>query len=127
MELEDTLKIQVNRYINKELSGVELAEFEALLKNDNALQKQVEFYKDVDATITASANSKKDFGKIANLLDDLGDEFIIGEVKIEEPILTSTTQPKATKSIIRYLIPLTVAAAAKPIMSVLQLKVQQQI
>jgi len=112
MELDDTLKIQINKYLTGELSEADVTNFEVLLQKDEALRQQVELYKDLDDTLSATATSEKDFDKIEGLLNNLGDEFIVGEPKKEETPIVPITETKSLKNIIRYLIPFTAAAAA---------------
>jgi len=114
MELDDTLKIQINKYLTGELSEADVTNFEVLLQKDEALRQQVAFYKDLDDTLSATAKSEKDFDKIADLLDNLGNEYIVANSSDNEVVKQNTTieTKKPQASIIRYLFPIAAAAAA---------------
>jgi len=115
MELDDTLKTQVNQYLNQELAGAELSNFEALLQKNEDLRQQIALYKELDDTMTAASTSEKDFEQIGHLLDGLGDKYIMAENNIQEEYTVkskSLNENENPKGIIRYLIPIAAVAAA---------------
>lgn len=76
------VEIKINKYINDELSGLELEAFEALLTNDKALQKQVQFHKEVDKALAVNEEVEEN-KNLKSLLNDLGKTHIqnIGKKK----------------------------------------------
>lgn len=103
----------IEKYIQGELAGNELMEFEVLLEKDEALLKKVLFYQ-YSMSILSKNQASKEVGedklaKINPILDELRDKhFIYKTAKTEIP--QEETEPKPT--IIKRLLPFTALAVA---------------
>jgi len=88
-------EITISKYINGELSGSTLAEFEDLLKKDKDLLEEVQFHKKVDKAlrINEEVESNK---SLKSLMTDLGKTHI--QDKPDETIET-TAQTRETEII----------------------------
>jgi len=69
------LEITINKYINGELRGTALEEFEALLKKDKALQEEVQFHMEVDKTLVIHEEVENN-KNLKSLLSNLGETHI---------------------------------------------------
>lgn len=69
------LEININQYINGELSGTDLEQFKALLKKDKALQKQVQFHLEVDKALVANDEVEEN-QNLKSILRQLGKTHI---------------------------------------------------
>jgi len=98
--------ITISKYINGELSGAELAEFEKLLQQDKALADEVNFHKIVDESLLENYQATSKIDKSEQLeFEGILREIMEGKEIINPPI-------KAPPSIIRRLIPIAVIAVA---------------
>ncbi len=68
-------EITINKYINGELTGSALSQFEALLKEDKALAEEVQFHKEVDKTLAIHEEVESN-ENLKSLLKDLGKTHI---------------------------------------------------
>jgi len=89
---------QIHSYLNGELSGTTLTDFEAQMKSDPALKAEVDLYRDIDIA----------------LMDDDKIPFIqsmnkIHEVNQEERIPAQITTPNSRRRIFRYAVAAAVA------------------
>jgi len=111
------VEIRINQYINGELRGAALEEFEALLKTDNDLLKEVEFYKKVDKALIVNEEVESN-KNLKALMTNLGKSHI--QNKTVETTLQTKEGEKTTKaeilsekkSMLKRLSPFVVLAAA---------------
>jgi len=110
--LEDNnLDIKINQYINGELTGEALQNFEQLLSKDLELAKEVAMHKKIDQVLKAKKNNAGQ--KI--LFQQFGEKYILNEssAKVIELNQPETLQKETSnKSILRWLAPLVSVAAA---------------
>lgn len=120
--MDNTNNITISKYINGELTGAELAEFEKLLQQDKAFNDEVNFHKIVDETL---AENYQATSKI-NDSERLEFEGILSKVmqrdlvtELEEDDLNEQSTPNDTvtsNTLIRRLIPFAALAAAAAIL-----------
>lgn len=103
----------IEKYIQGELNGNELTEFEAALKKDEALQKKVHFYQYAMSTLSENkVYTKEEVDKIAQinpLLEEMRNKHFINKTTITE---TPQKDAKSIPTIVRRLFPLATLAAA---------------
>lgn len=104
---------QIEQYIQGELSGKELLEFEVLLQKDEALRKKVNFYQYAESILTkeqtATDVDADKMAKINPILEEMRNQYFINKTKETEPP-TKETKPKP--STIKRLLPYAALAAA---------------
>jgi len=117
MELKN-LEIKMNQYINGELTGKALQEFEQLLESDSKLANEVALHKKIDQTLIAKKTNKNDF-ELKALFQKFGEKYIINESENETKAKVielnqnkSLVTDKKNKVILRWLAPLVSIAAA---------------
>lgn len=117
MEFNET-DITIEKYIQGELSGEPLKEFELQIENDKDLQKKVNLYQYTDAVLFDNLSRNKNAGEVnakfkANL-EELGHTYFPKETANEFKPTTKVAQEEAvTKSpIIKRLLPFVTLAAA---------------
>jgi len=109
METKDS-DIKMNQYINGELTGEALQNFEQLLLSDPALAKEVALHKQIDQTLRAKKTNRKS-KKLKELFDQFGEKYILNETapsRLNEPLVTE----KNSRGVIRWLAPIASVAAA---------------
>jgi len=103
----------VEKYIQGELTGTQLAEFEASLEKDEALREKVHFYQYAMSTLAKNkVYTKAEEEKIAQIqptLDELRDKYFIKDTA-ETKIPQEEIKPK--QSITKRLLPYATLAAA---------------
>jgi len=114
------LEININRYINGELSGEDLSQFEALLKKDETLKEQVQFHMEVDEALGINEEVEEN-QNLKSILSELGKTHIreteeniakgIEKKERKEIIANPEIFPK-NKSRLKKLYPFAVLAAA---------------
>lgn len=120
MEL-NTNEININRYINNELSGEELNAFEAELQQDIALQKKINFHKEVDAVLYDKMAPVKEFKEEEALLlptlNELGEQYFLKDKKEEETrTIEPTSEAKPKSGIVKRLIPFATLVAVAAVL-----------
>lgn len=124
MELNN-FDIEINQYINNELTGEALQKFEQLLKSDTKLAKEVALYKKIDQTLLAKKANKNEV-ELKALFQQFGEKYIINDAKKEteandakviernknSPLTSTTPKEKSNNSILRWLAPIASVAAA---------------
>lgn len=104
----------VEKYIQGELTGNELAAFEVSLEKDEALQKKVHFYQYAMSTLADNkiytAAEEEKIAKINPILAELRDQYFIDKNAQTETSTKEAIQPKST--VIKRLFPLATLAAA---------------
>lgn len=85
-------EITINKYINGELTGLALSQFEALLKEDKALAEEVQFHKEVDKALAIHEEVESN-ENLKSLLKDLGKTHI--QDKPMERVDSSTQKREA--------------------------------
>jgi len=110
--------ITISKYINGELAGTELAEFEKLLQQDKALKNEVDFHKIVDETLAENyqATSKIDDSErleFEGILSKVMESELVPEL-VEDRLNEEETpdQPTTSNTLIRRLVPFAALAAA---------------
>jgi len=114
----DKNEINIEKYIQGELSGDALKEFEAQIEQDKALQKEVNFYQYTDAVLETNLAPKKDTLIVGNEfkrnLDKLSNKYFqekaINEFKPTTEVAQEESNAKPT--IIKRLLPFATLAAA---------------
>jgi len=101
--------ITISKYINGELTGAELAEFEKLLSQDKALNDEVNFHKVVDETLSKNYQAIKSIDESERLeFEGILSKVMGGEI-INKPEVPSS-------GLIRRLWPLAALAAAAAVL-----------
>ena len=67
--------LQIELYLNGELSADELAAFEHLLQTDQAFAEEVSLYKDIEQTMSAEIQRSTRQKTVETTLQSLGDEY----------------------------------------------------
>ena len=119
MELNN-LDIQINQYINGELTGEALQEFEQLLTNNPEFAKEVALHKKIDQTLQAKKASKND-PELKALFQQFGEKYIINatENEVDTKVIdlpqhenVPTQKANINKGILKWLAPVASIAAA---------------
>lgn len=71
-------EIIINQYINGELSGAALEEFEAQLKKNESLQKEVQFHRQIDKALCVNEEVENN-SKLNSILSQMGKTHIQNE------------------------------------------------
>jgi len=112
----------MNQYINNELTGEALLEFEQLLASDPLLVKELHFHQKVDQTLMAKKINNKE--EIKALFQQFGEKYIINHTETEieakvvemKPNTSSDHKPltveKSNSGVLRWLAPVIGLAAA---------------
>lgn len=117
MELKNS-DIKINQYINGELTGKALQEFEQLLENNLELAKEIALHKKIDQTLI-SKKSNKNKEELNELFQQFGEKYITNTTENEtetKVIELNQDNPlpgeKTSKSLLRWLVPVVGIAAA---------------
>jgi len=123
MELNEKT-IEINQYINGELSGNALTKFEALLQKNKALQEKVNFHKDVDAVLLENMTPVNEFieeeALLMPTLNDLGQKHFLENREATQTEIDLKEKPPATPkpiavakpTLVKRLVPMALLAAA---------------
>jgi len=66
---------QINLYINGELTGEELAHFEAQLHEDEAFAQAVDFYRDMERILFAKYRYEQEYADLVELFTELREKY----------------------------------------------------
>lgn len=117
MELND-LDIKMNQYINGELTGKALQDFEQLLLNNKELAKEVALHKTIDQSLKASKTNQNK-SALNKLFQQFGEQYILNEPEEASRTKVIELHPeellvaeKNNKGMLRWLAPLVSIAAA---------------
>lgn len=66
---------QINLYINGELSGEELANFEAQLQEDESFAQAVDFYRDMERILFAKYRYEQEYADLVELFTELRKKY----------------------------------------------------
>lgn len=110
---------KIEKFIQGELKGEELIEFEALIEKDEALQKKVNFYKYAVSVLsekqeTTQADEDK-LAKINPILSQLRDKYFIDKTKTIETEI-SKKETKSKPALIKRLLPFAALTAAAAVL-----------
>jgi len=114
MEFDKT-KINIEKYIQGELSGNALKEFETQIKKDEVLQKKVNFYQYTDSVLHNNLAQNKDIdAEFKSNLEKFGNKYFSEEAlhELNPSIETKQEESIAKASIIKRLMPFIALAAA---------------
>jgi len=116
---------EITKYIDGELSGNSLTQFEKLLKMDKALQDEVNFQKELIQSLKAKSEfeaEKEDLVSFLNGLEKNVDFSILANEteaipsNKTETIKETSSQPSPKQTIFRKLLPFTTLAAAAAVL-----------
>jgi len=116
MEFDKT-NINIEKYIQSELSGEALKAFEAQIEKDEALQKKVSFYQYSDVVLRDNLSQKKDTtdadSEFVASLDKLGDKYFPSKAKNEFTPTAKVAYEETTSKpfVIKRLLPFATLAA----------------
>lgn len=119
--MNSEIKINTGKYIDGELEGEALLQFEKLLKTDADLQEEVRFQKEIFTALKAKSEFEAEKEEVISFLEGLGKNVDLsnrGDEKAEIPTIEKAEETSAKtgneQSIIRKLLPFAslVAAAA---------------
>ncbi len=111
--MNETRFEQIEDYLNGQMTGTALAEFEAQLKSDPALQAEVELHRDVDIALM----DEQDIPFVQTLNNIHSKASTQAETTVQTPIEEVTTAPSSRRRILRFAI----AAAAAVLLAVFAL------
>lgn len=74
--MEETTYIAFDKYLNNELVGEELTDFEERLQNDSEFNEEFEIYKTLEDSLSSKFENEEEETVLRNTLSDLGSKFI---------------------------------------------------
>ncbi len=77
---------QIDEYVNGQLAGKALADFEAQLLTNKTLAEEVALYKDVGETLTTNYAYEKEDAELKQLFNKLGKDYFPKEEAVEKTI-----------------------------------------
>jgi len=83
---------QIDQYINGELTGEALANFEAKLLTNKELAEEVALYKDVEMTLTSVYTHEREDAELTQTFNQLGKKYFTKEATIQETDSTKIKQ-----------------------------------
>ncbi len=80
--------INFEKYLNGELNGEELRDFEDRLQTDEEFATEMELYKEVEHTISSRTVNREEKNRLSNTLNGLGQEYILASAPQKKKVIS---------------------------------------